>query len=149
MSCLPRHESDERKVVSWSIHRASRSAAGRQLPWVTDANKTIHHRERERRTKQHVLDHVMSDFEDANPFGEDDDHLQPPPAPVLAPTLSTDDEREGTSTAARSAATAEVYTRKRILLLQRRIFAFKRRRRNLGEDSVNHNYTATLPPNDY
>ena len=110
---------------------------------------TTTNREREGQTKQHVLDHVMSDFEDTNPFGEDNDHLRPPPVSVLVPTLSTDDEREGASTAARSVATAEISTQRRILLLRRGIFAFKRRRGDLGEDSVNHNYTATLPPNDY
>lgn len=40
----------------------------------------------------------MSDFEDANPFGEDNDHLQSPsspPVPTLpTTTVSDDDERE-------------------------------------------------------
>jgi len=47
-------------------------------------------------TKQSDLN--MSDFEDANPFGEDNDHLQPPSPPPV-PSLSTttvpdDDEQE-------------------------------------------------------
>ena len=122
--------------VSWLVgqfieHRVQQQVGSCPgLPMPTSAiyaPMTTTQREREGRTKQHALDHVMSDFEDSSPFREDNDHLWPPPAPVLAPTLSTDDEREGASTAARSAATAEVYTRRQALPLQRRIFAFGER----------------------
>lgn len=50
------------------------------------------------RIGQSKSDLNMSDFEDANPFGDDNDHLQSPSSPSV-PTLSTetvpdDDERE-------------------------------------------------------
>ena len=70
------------------------------MPWVTGAIKCDMPRAGKGRSDKATC-------LEPNPFGEENDHLQPPPAPVLAPTLSTDDEREGAPTA--SATSRSLY----------------------------------------